>query len=249
MNKNRRSSNKRKGRSDATYVIDRLINNEQRIPTQPLYGDTTYWYNENKLKDFWKEPTSGIPKKFYSSVKGDPVAFANTRPEWYSENTKQIWVQEFEFSDSLIAFNSYAYAFADPDTGRITESYFYRRDVITGSFSFRNGDLKGNATAALRGWSGRGEFENRTPAEGGPIWQNNQYESYFYTEVPSGVAIENLGDLADFTSAAWQENASAQFPDNFSERIPSLSELPNQTHLTRYFTNNWTTTIFSSDLI
>lgn len=81
-----------KAASDATYVIDRLVSHEQRIPTQPLYSDTAYWYDEKKLQDAWNNPSSAIPSGFYSSIKGDPVAFANTRPDWYSENVRQIWV-------------------------------------------------------------------------------------------------------------------------------------------------------------
>lgn len=242
MRNAKRSSKKKRSKSDATYVIDRLVSNERIIPTQPLYTDTAYWYNEKKLKNFWQEPKGGVPGEFYSPIKGDPVAFANTRPEWYGENISQVWVQEFEFSEGLIVFNSYSYGFADPELGRVTDSRFYRRDVITGNFSFRNGDLRGTATAALRGWSGRGALE-------GTKWTNNQYEYYFYTENASGVAIDNLGDLADFTSTAWQQSASVQFPEDFSERIQSLSEISQQTDLKRYFPSNWTTTIFDSNLI
>ncbi len=238
-----------KAASDATYVIDRLVGHEQRIPMQPLYSDTAYWYDENKLQDAWENPSSAIPRDFYSSIKGDPVAFANTRPDWYSENVRQIWVQEFELTESTIAFNSYSYGFSVPDNKITTDWTRYRRDVITGEFSFRNGVLKGTARSALRGWSGRGEFENRSPAEGGSFWVNRPYESYFYTENASGVPIDSLGDLADFTSADWLQNASAQFPENLADTITSLSDIPVETGLKKYFPADWTTTIFSSNLI
>ncbi len=234
---------------EAIYVNDRLVSNEQRIPTQPLYSDTTYWYDEKKLQDAWRNPSAAIPSSFYSPIKGDPVAFANTRPDYYSENVRQIWVQEFEFSANKIVFNSYSYGFSNPENKITTDFTLYRRDVITGEFSFKNGVLQGTARTALRGWIGRGEFENRTPAEGGSFWVDRPYESYFYTESASGVPIDSLGDLADYTSAEWLQNASAQFPENLADTITSLSDIPVETDLRRFFPADWTTTVFSSNLI
>ena len=143
MPQKRRNKKARKG-SSGVFVVDRLVNNESRIPVQPLYSDTPYWYDLKKLELAWANPSNGFPRDFYSAVKGSPEVFANALPASYRDRINEVWVQEFEFSPSAIAFNSYQKSYIG--------NSFYRRDIITGTFSYKSGRLSGVATSALRGW-------------------------------------------------------------------------------------------------
>jgi hypothetical protein len=217
---------KRAKTSRNQYVVDRLVNNEERIPTQRLYSDTPYWYNQKKLEAFWDNPSKGIPEDFYAPVSGSPVRYANSLPGFYRDKISEVWIQEFEFSPSAVAFNSYSLNYARPKNGRPVDITFYRRDIITGSFSFKKGRLSGVATSALRGWinSDRG----------------TSYE--LYTD-PAGVSVSSLQDLVDHGSGsyAW---ANAQISS-----ADTLDALPERLDQVKYFGQGWAGEIFSSNLL
>jgi hypothetical protein len=231
------------------YIVEKLPEFAPQNNPVKIRSDIVYGYDEKKLERYANSPLRNnlrglIVEQKHLGAPYNPMPLALSPLYQNSGNDDGLIQVEYEFSKNTIIRTSFQNSIGGNE-------WSVSRDVVTGSFVFKNGKIKGNASTLIRGFASSSD-------------ENNSDNTFRVFKNPNPVSISSLASLREgdgpFYRSAFQPNIiGGVYEEQYGNSVLVSYEWKSPTEVTRetignhsdskYFSDNWWSLPFQSNLI